>query len=130
MTEAVALVLALIPLLGAWATLKFYSWYRFYGTRFLWGLFLASTSSSFASMGPAYLSVRRLIVGPDAPPFPEAVLILGTSLVILEGAFVYLVLRWKDLDNDMKRVRLGEEDESSHTNLPPRESRDVERETR
>lgn len=117
--ETIALSLALVPFAGFYATWKLYRWHQFYGTRFLWGLLLASVAANIASLPVAGIAVRRVILGPDAPAFPEGVFLLGGSLIILEGVFVYLVSRWSDLDTDLKRVRHGLEDESEGTNLPP-----------
>ena len=128
MIEILLFFLASIPLLGAWASWKFWQWHKFYGTRFLWGLFLSSAAADLASVPVAFLAARRLILGPGAPPFPESATLVAFSLLILEGIFVYLVFRWNDLDDDMKRARNGPEDESSHTNLPPYpEPHDIDR---
>lgn len=119
--EVLAAVLSLAPLLGAWASWKLWKWHRFYGTRFLWGLFVASIAADLAAVPVAWLSVRRLWLGPDAPPFVGSGEILGLALMVFEGVFIYLVLRWSDLDLDMQRVRTGAEDETSGTNQPPKE---------
>lgn len=116
-----AVILGLAPFAGVWATWKLWNWHRFYGTRFLWGLFLASVAADIASLPVAVLSWRRLLLGPNADPLPGSVELLALALLVFEGVFVYLVLRWRDLDRDMKRVRTGAEDESSGTNLPPEE---------
>jgi hypothetical protein len=120
--EGVATALALAPLLGFWASWKLYRWHRFYGTRFLWGLFLASVAANLAALPVAFLSARRVFLGPDAPGILWAGPVLGVALIVLEGVFVYLVLRWSDLDLDMKRVRIGLEDEVNSTNVAPEES--------
>jgi hypothetical protein len=95
--EALGVGLVLVPLAGLWASFKLYRWHQFYGTRFLWGLFLASLASNIASLPVAFIAIRRVLF-PDADPFPAAVFFLGGSLLVLEGVFVYLVARWKDLD--------------------------------
>ena len=119
MIETIAFILGLMPLLGLWAAWKMFTWHRFYGTRFLWGLFLASMASAVAAAPVAFISIRRLLLGPTAPPFPQAAIMLGFSLILLEGVFVYLVLRWSDLDEDMKRARTGTDDSTDSTNRPP-----------
>ena len=127
MIELLGTLLLLLPFAGAWATYKFWSWHQFYGTRFLWGLFLTSVASTVASIPIAYIAGRRVFLGPDAPPFMHAALFLGVSLILLEGVFVYLVIRWKDLDEDMKRIRVSPQDEQEDANLPPEEQRDIDR---
>lgn len=119
--EMVAALLTAAPFLGAWASWKLWKWHQFYGTRFLWGLFLASVAADIAAAPVAALSARRLWLGPDAPAIIGSGEILGLALVVFEGVFVYLVLRWQDLDIDMERVRVGLEDESEGTNLAPEE---------
>lgn len=117
----VAIVLAFAPVVGAWASYKLWRWHKFYGTRFLWGLFIASVAADLAALPVAFIAIRRLVLGPEAPPFELAGVFLGCALLIFEGVFVYLVIRWRDLDHDMERVRTGTEDETSGTNQPPRE---------
>lgn len=119
----IAGILALTPVAGAWASWKLWRWHRFYGTRFLWGLFLASLAADIASLPVAFIAARRVWLGPDAPPVQGSGEILGLALLVFEGVFVYLVLRWRDLDRDMERQRYGTEDESSGTNLAPEEER-------
>src|SRR5688500_15154171 len=100
----IALLLAM-PVLGLWATYKLYNWYRFYGTRFLWGLFLTSIIVDLAELPIALVAARRLILGRDAPPIAYSGEILGVALIALESVFVYLVWRWSDLDEDMRRAQ-------------------------
>ncbi len=121
--EILAATLVVTPLLGIWASWKLWKWHQFYGTRFLWGLFLVSVAADVAALPIAFISARRIWLGPDAPPIKGSGEILGLALVILEGAFVYLVLRWADLDLDMKRVRVSPQDQTSDTNQPPEEDR-------
>jgi hypothetical protein len=117
--EALGVALAIMPIAGAYASYKLWRWHQFYGTRFLWGLFIASIAAFFASLPTAFISIRRVLLGEDAPPFPFAVFFLGASLLVLEGTFVYLVSRWHDLDLDMKRKREGVDDSTDSTNRPP-----------
>jgi hypothetical protein len=117
--EFVAAALALAPFLGGWASWRLWRWHKFYGTRFLWGLFVASIAADLAALPIAFISARRIFLGPDAAPLPGAGEALGVALIVLEGVFVYLVLRWQDLDVDMKRVREGVDDSTDSTNRPP-----------
>lgn len=119
MIEFIALLLLLMPLGGLWVTWKMWTWHQFYQSRFLWGLFLASISTDLASVPVAVISANRLFRGPNAPPFPQSGLLLGFSVLVLEGVFLYLVLRWRDLDKDMKVVRTGRMDETFGVNREP-----------
>lgn len=121
MINLVIALLITLPIFGLWATYKLYKWHQFYGTRFLWGLFLASVVVDIAELPIAFLSARRLILGPNAPPIDYSGEILGFALIALESVFVYLVWRWRDLDQDMRIKRTGRQDESYGTNLPPKE---------
>lgn len=121
--EVVATALALAPVLGAWASWKLWRWHQFYGTRFLWGLFLASLAADMAAIPVALLSVRRIYLGPAAPPIQGSGEMLGIALIVFEGVFVYLVLKWRDLDLDMKRVRTGIQDQTDTTNRAPGDMR-------
>ncbi len=127
MEELLIIGLVVLPFLAVLATHRLWVWYKFYGTRFLWGLFLASITSDIASFPIALLSLRRLIVGPDAPRLEYATVVAAGSLLVLESIFIYIVIRWWDLDNDMKRERKGIQDMTYSTNLPPEEARDIDR---
>lgn len=125
MIEIIATLLTIMPLAGLWVTWKLWSWQNFYKSRFLWGLFLASLASDVASVPIAIIAGRRLFLGRDAPPFPNSGEWLGFSLVLLESVFLYLVIRWRDLDRDMRRERKGIEDLTHSVNRPPKERRDM-----
>ncbi len=111
--DAFIFTLGLTPFLGMWATYKLWRWYRFYGTRFLWGLFVTSFVSDIVSVPIAGLAIRRLIVGPDAPSVQFSGELLAISIIVLEGVFFYLVVRWRDLDASMTAEEDKEEDDGT-----------------
>lgn len=125
MIEIIIVILILLPIVGLWASWKLWKWHKFYGSRFLWGLFLTSIAVDIAGMPIAVISGRRLFLGPDAPPFPGTGEVLGISLVILQSTFLYLIWRWRDLDRDMRRERTGIQDLTHSVNRPPTENRDM-----
>jgi hypothetical protein len=111
MTETIGIVLMILPFLGVWATYKLWKWWHFYGTRFLGGLVIASAAADLAAWPIAVIASRRVFLGPDAPRLEYTTELLGFSLAILEAVFIFLVLRWGDLDKEMERTEAGEVEE-------------------
>lgn len=96
--QYISVVLILLPLLGLYATYKFWKWHNKHGTRFLWGLFLASIVTDLAATGVAFVATARILTPIDEPLPAWMGLMLGAFLFPLEGIFFYLVIRWRDLD--------------------------------
>lgn len=102
MTEILIFVVIVLSVMSIWAAARFTRWHRFYGTRFLWGMRLVAYAVTIASMPIAFLSGRRLILGPDAPRFEGSTILVVLSLIVLIGVVSWLAWRWGDLDKGMQ----------------------------
>lgn len=99
--ELLMMLLLILPIGAIWASWKLWQWQRRFHSRFLGGLFIASVATDLASVPIAVLSGRRIWYGDDVSVLPGTPLILIAALVLLEGVFIYLVLRWRgELDRE------------------------------
>jgi hypothetical protein len=106
--DFLVLLLATVPFGAIWASVRLYRWHKRMKSQFLWGLFLASVATDVAAIPIAFIAARRALLGEEAPVLPGTALVLAGAILLLEGIFIYLVIRWRDLDH-LEAMVAGEE---------------------